>query len=223
MNFEELRRFYDDEARRWGDSARTAQYVSRGNFRLLQRNIFKWTRSRRRLKILDAGCGTGLFSAPLVRRHEVHGVDFSEESLRFAARHGLRAVRADLAQLPYENSVFDLVLCIGVWQHLHDSRMVLRELSRVTHPGGLVVVATINRDSLQRRALSHLWHPPVAETLRAYTASELKSDYESCGLRDVEFLHLYYPLPYTTRRRTAGWLQEYFSSTVVIRGRKPLG
>ncbi len=220
MNQEELRCFYDAEARRWGDSARTAQYVSGGNFRLLQRRLLAWTRSAQPLKILDAGCGTGLFSAPLTRRHEVHGVDFSDESLRFAARHGLKIRNADLRALPYENEAFDLVLCIGVWQHLAECEPVLIELSRVTRRGGLVVVSTINRHSVQRRVLSHLWHPAVAETLRAYNAPELQNDFEKCALQDIEFLNLYYPLPYVTRRRKTNWLQDFFSSTVAIRGRK---
>lgn len=220
MNAQDLSNFYDDEARRWGNSARTAQYVNRGNFRLLQRRILSWTRSAKRLKILDAGCGTGLFSAPLTKRHEVHGTDFSYESLRFAARQGLQTTEADLAALPYENEVFDLVLCIGVWQHLNETQNVLRELSRVTRRGGWVVISTINKNSLQRRALSYLWHPPVAESLRAYDASELKNQFADCGLRDMEFQHLYYPLPYATRRHKPNWVQDFFGSTVAIRGRK---
>jgi 2-polyprenyl-3-methyl-5-hydroxy-6-metoxy-1,4-benzoquinol methylase len=220
MNPQDLRHFYDEEARRWGDSARTAQYVSRSNFRLLQRHLLAWNRSASSLKILDAGCGTGLFSAPLTKRHEVHGIDFSDESLRFAARHGLQVRNADLKALPYENETFDLVLCVGVWQHLGETKTVLKELSRVTRRDGFVVVSTINRDSIQRRVLSYLWHPAVAETLRAYTALELRADFETCGLRSIEFLNLYYPLPYVTQRQNTNWIQEFFSSTVAIRGRK---
>lgn len=220
MNSQDLRQFYDAEARRWGDSARTAQYVSKGNFRLLQRHLLAWNRSARPLKILDAGCGTGLFSAPLTKRHEVHGVDFSDESLRFAARHGLQVLNSDLKALPYKDETFDLVLCIGVWQHLDNCVPVLQELSRVTRRGGCVVVSTINRDSIQRRVLSYLWRPAVAETLRAYMASELRADFEWCSLRAIELLNLYYPLPYITRRQNTNWIQDFFSSTVAIRGRK---
>lgn len=214
--------FYDDEVRRWGDSARTSQYVSARNFRLLQRNVVRWLGPPRGQKILDAGCGTGLFDAPLLKRNEVFGVDFSEQSLHFAARRGLRVVCGEVGSLPFQENAFDITLCIGVLQHLTDTAPILRELARVTRPGGVVLCSTINRPSVQRFFLSMLWHPPVAEQLRAYTMDELGADFQACRLGEIEFLNLYYPLSITTRRQRGGMLQNYFSSTLVIRGRKPL-
>src|SRR5437764_14324088 len=131
MNSDELRRFYNEEARRWGDSVRTAHYVSEGNFRLLRRHTLPWIDSTRRLEILDAGCGTGLFSAPLVRRHEVHGLDFSEESLRFAAGRGIQTTCGDLTAMPFGYASFDAVLCINTLQHFGEAQPALRELARV--------------------------------------------------------------------------------------------
>ena len=223
MNSEALRRFYNEEAQRWGDSVRTAHYVSEGNFRLLRRHALRWISRSQRLRILDAGCGTGLFSAPLVRRHDVYGVDFSEDSLRFASQRGIRTSCADLKALPFEDGAFDATLCINTLQHFQEPRPVLNELARVTRPGGWLIVATINRASLQRRLLSLVWRPHLAAGLCAYTSDELKNEFYLLGLQEIQFLHLYYPLPYTTRQVQSGWLQDYFSSTIVIRGRKPFG
>jgi SAM-dependent methyltransferase len=98
-------------------------------------------------RVLDAGCGPGLYAEELVRRGaDVVGVDASEAMVELArARLGDRAqiLRADLSEpLPFPDASFDLVVCALVIHHLNDREAFLHELFRVLEAGGHAVVST---------------------------------------------------------------------------------
>jgi len=51
----------------------------------------------------------------------------------------LRAARADFTTMPFRDGAFALVVCSHVLEHIRDDAAALRELARVTAPGGQVV------------------------------------------------------------------------------------
>ncbi len=101
-------------------------------------------------RVLDVGCGPGSITVDLAARiapGEVVGVDTSAAVLHVARQAaqdaGLANVRlqvADAAALPFEDSSFDVVHAHQVLQHLTDPVAALREMRRVTRPGGVVAV-----------------------------------------------------------------------------------
>jgi len=111
-------------------------------------------------RALDAGCGTAR-AVPLLRdvvgpSGVVVGADLTPEMLREAARLGrLRAaalIETDSARLPLRDSVFDAVFAAGLVHHLPDPAAGLRELARVTGPGGrLALFHPLGRAALARR------------------------------------------------------------------------
>ncbi len=46
----------------------------------------------------------------------------------------------DIEAIPFENDAFDLVICSHVLEHVRDDQRALRELNRVTRPGGLAII-----------------------------------------------------------------------------------
>ena len=99
------------------------------------------------LRVLDAGCGPGLYAEELLARGaELVAVDGSAPMVELAReRLGARAhvFRADLSEsLPFAPSEFDLVVCALVIHHLADRAACLREFFRVLRPGGHVVLST---------------------------------------------------------------------------------
>jgi ubiquinone/menaquinone biosynthesis C-methylase UbiE len=114
------------------------------------------------LALLDVGCGPGTITADLAARvapGRVVGLDRSEEPLdqarQSAAQRGLTNVSyvvGDVYALDFPDATFDVVHAHQVLQHLVDPVAALREMARVTRPGGVIAV----RDA-DFAAMS--WHP----------------------------------------------------------------
>ncbi|MEE4542306.1 class I SAM-dependent methyltransferase [Streptomyces sp. V4-01] len=111
-------------------------------------------------RALDVGCGTGR-ALPLLRdavgpSGTVVGVDLTPEMLDEAVALGRNAagslVEAYGDRLPLREEVFDAVLAAGLVHHLPDPAAGLRELARVTRPGGrLAVFHPVGRAALAAR------------------------------------------------------------------------
>lgn len=92
-------------------------------------------------RILDAGCGTGGNLARYARLGAVEGVEPSAEAVRLCGERGFDSVRqAGLEQLPFEDGRFDLVAATDVLEHVAAEAQALRELRRVTRPGGAMLL-----------------------------------------------------------------------------------
>jgi 2-polyprenyl-6-hydroxyphenyl methylase/3-demethylubiquinone-9 3-methyltransferase len=105
------------------------------------------------LTLLDIGCGGGLLAEPMARLgFAVTGVDASERNVGTAQAHaadvGLaidyRATTAE-ALLDAGAGPFDLVLNMEVIEHVADPGAYLRDTARLIAPGGLMILATLNR------------------------------------------------------------------------------
>ncbi|WP_067194639.1 class I SAM-dependent methyltransferase [Microbacterium sp. XT11] len=96
--------------------------------------------------ILDLGAGTGSSSASLARSGaQVVAADFSPGMLAEGRRrHGsirnLSFVQADAENLPFADDEFDAVTMSYALRNVHDPKRALRELFRVTKPGGRLVI-----------------------------------------------------------------------------------
>lgn len=104
------------------------------------------------LRILDIGCGGGLVCEPLARLGaDVVGVDPSATNIEVARLHAAQSglsvdYRAATAEeLAAAGESFDVVLALEVVEHVADVPEFLRLTSGMVRPGGLMVVATINR------------------------------------------------------------------------------
>jgi len=98
------------------------------------------------LRILDVGCGPGSLTADLVAHApgcEMHAIDASPDVIAQAsATHGDLASFAtgDIYALAAPSDSFDIVHAHQVLQHLDNPVGALREMKRVTKPGGVVAV-----------------------------------------------------------------------------------
>jgi ubiquinone/menaquinone biosynthesis C-methylase UbiE len=99
--------------------------------------------------ILDAGCGTGVFTLDLLASGEhVIGLDISLPMLRRSREKArgepLQIVSGDMLHLPFPENVFDRVVSVTALEFIEDGQGAVRELFRVTKRGGSIVVATLN-------------------------------------------------------------------------------
>ncbi|HEY7630329.1 MAG TPA: class I SAM-dependent methyltransferase [Thermoleophilaceae bacterium] len=97
-------------------------------------------------RALDLGCGDGRLTAELDAL-KLFAADVSSVALD-RARHRLSGDDIQLielepdADLPLEDSQFDLVLCAETLEHVRDVQLLLSEIRRVLRPGGTLAVTT---------------------------------------------------------------------------------
>jgi len=100
-------------------------------------------------KILDAGCGTGVFTDDILEHGApVFGIDISLPMITRAEEklEGCRFFPAlgTMICLPFAENTFDKAVSITALEFIEDGRKAVEELFRVTKKGGTVLVATLN-------------------------------------------------------------------------------
>ena len=104
------------------------------------RAVFKHVVGKR---ILDTGCGEGVTLEKLVRLFpdcQVEGIDADPLNIEICRRHHLPVQKGDVYGLPFSDGVFDCCVFMEVIEHLDDPQQALRELARITRPGGRLLI-----------------------------------------------------------------------------------
>jgi SAM-dependent methyltransferase len=155
--------------------------------RLLDAHV--WPSLGEQPRLIDLGCGTGLF----LERHQKHcrttGLDFSQHALKFSRRAGLRNLcQGDAARLPYADGSADLITAFDLIEHVPDDQGLVRDAWRVLRPGGFLV-ATVPAHPI-------LWtgHDVSLHHKRRYRRAEFDALFRQDG-----------PWQWETLRMTAGF------------------
>ncbi len=110
--------------------------------------ILRMLRPQEGEHILDAGCGTGIFTSDIISKGaSVTGLDISKPMLMKASLktgNGFNCICADMLKLPFKDCAFDKTVSITAIEFIKDAARALSELARVTKPGGAIVAATLN-------------------------------------------------------------------------------
>ena len=104
------------------------------------------------LKVVDIGCGGGLLCEPLARLGAtVSGIDAGTETIAIARSHAAESElaidyrEATAEMLAEAGERFDVVLSMEVVEHVADPASFISACSQLVAPGGLLIVATLNR------------------------------------------------------------------------------
>ncbi|MCS0639098.1 demethylmenaquinone methyltransferase [Streptomyces sp. LP05-1] len=122
----------------------TNDVLSLGQDRRWRREVARAVEARPGQKVLDLAAGTGTSSLPFVRAGAyVVPCDFSLGMLREGKKRNawLPLTAGDATRLPFRDGVFDAVTISFGLRNVQDTDAALRELYRVTRPGGRVVIA----------------------------------------------------------------------------------
>src|SRR6187431_2242754 len=99
-------------------------------------------------RVVDLGCGSGVFTDVLQRRgYRCCGVDLSPKLIEVARAkfRDVEFVEGDAEQLPFADASFDGVLLSGLVHHLPDPFRCAAEVFRILRPGGRFVAFDPNR------------------------------------------------------------------------------
>jgi ubiquinone/menaquinone biosynthesis C-methylase UbiE len=150
-------------------------------------------------RVLDVGCGPGALTAELVKRLGSAGVSAVEPSEPFVEaarkRHpGVDVRQAAAEQLPFSDGEFDASLAQLVVHFMASPIEGLREMARVTRPGGVVAACVWDHDAGGEGALSRFWEaareldPEVEDEseLAGSRRGHLAELLQGAGLQEVE-------------------------------------
>lgn len=141
------RQFATDAGLRIRKETHDKYTVPRINFVDWALNCLQWYGSER---VLDVGCGTGIYYPPLVERSDApdkpiqyYGLDFSAGMLdrHMAGDEGYLAI-ADVQEIPYADSSFDVVMANHMLYHVSDIERAIQEFKRVLKPDGVIMATT---------------------------------------------------------------------------------
>jgi len=128
------------------------------------------------LRLLDIGCGGGLVAEPMTRLGaEVVAIDAAERNIKTALAHaGPLGLAIDYRNTSVEDlaaasePAFDIVLNLEVVEHVADVDLFLETAAGMVKPGGMMVMATINR-TLKALALAKIGGEYILRWLPAGT------------------------------------------------------
>ncbi|MCM3875699.1 MAG: class I SAM-dependent methyltransferase [Thermoanaerobaculia bacterium] len=193
----------------------SASYYGTGNRRF--NPLFEWLVTifrRRRVRkierfvakgrVLDIGCGRGITLSQLKEDGwEISGVEISETAATHArSLLGETIFVGDILAAPWPADSFDVINIWHVLEHLPDPAGVLSKCGTLLRPGGLLVVAVPNFESLQAGFAGPLWfHLDVPRHYWHFGEKVLRALLEEKGFAVRETSH------FSFEQNPYGWIQ----------------
>lgn len=157
-----------------------------------RRKVRPWQQDKlnivRRLRcsgtLLDVGCGAGFFVREASEGgFAAQGIEFSHEAVEFARREeGARITEGDFLNSQFPDHSFDIVTLWHVLEHIPRPVETLKKIRALLAPGGLLIVAVPNLDSIQARLFrGHWYHLEVPRHLYHFTPVALRGFLDSQG------------------------------------------
>jgi SAM-dependent methyltransferase len=121
-----------------------AQFTRQARWtRAVRNQLYRRVNLLRAEWVLDVGCGTGVITEEMATRckGQVIGVDVDPAMIAFAQDRGDRAEYrvGDAHQLDFPDGHFDVVACHFLLMWVSNANLAVREMARVTKPGGAVL------------------------------------------------------------------------------------
>ena len=118
------------------------------------------------MKVLDAGCGSGIFSIYLaLKKCIVVGVDGSEKMIELCNHYQQKndlKISFIQAILPFENihnfAKQDVILCSSVLEYVADYEIVIQQFRELLNPKGILIISMPNKDSWYRKIEKHIFN-----------------------------------------------------------------
>ena len=124
----------------------------------------------KKVEILDAGCGYGIFSIALKEKgYHVTPVDISNRRIYSLKKEGFTNVGLmDVSNLEFMDNTFDVIICTEVIEHIDDWKKALIELKRVLKKEGLLILTAPYMSNFNKKHYKEYGH-----STPGYTTEEI--------------------------------------------------
>ena len=138
-------------------------------------------------RILDIGCGAGLFFDALETLGHVEGIESDPITIEQSGRWRSRIHQGGMESF-VPNSAFDLVLALDVVEHVPTPEAMLSQAARFLAPDGHMLITT--------PAFAWLWtsHDRLNHHVKRYTAGEMRALVRKSGLQPIQTRYLFQSL-----------------------------
>jgi ubiquinone/menaquinone biosynthesis C-methylase UbiE len=111
--------------------------------------------------VLEVAPGPGYFAIELAKlgKYKITGMDISQDFVEIARRNAKDAgvdiefQQGNVSEMPFPDNKFDFIFCSAAFKNFKDPSTALDEMYRVLKPGGMVLIADMNRN-VSDRAIS---------------------------------------------------------------------
>lgn len=141
------------EFNQWADSFLPIIDKEDGRYQIVKYGISEVCEQKSDLKICDVGCGKGRYLNNLLSdmpENQYYGVDLSEGVLKYITDDRIKNKQGSLTRISYPDNMFDIVYTCEALEHAVDIYSAVKEMARVTKPGGKIIVIDKNKEALGR-------------------------------------------------------------------------
>ena len=165
------------------------EYVSPITLKSFNLLLDEFEKYRKTNRILDVGCGRGLFLMEAHKRGwEAYGTEFSDKAVSICRQGGIRMVKGGLDVNRFEQRDFDVITSFEVFEHMNTPHQELQSMHQLLRENGLFYCTTPNFNSLLRYYLKADYNIiGYPEHLSYYTRSTLNRVVLKNGFRMREF------------------------------------
>lgn len=179
--------YFDNIADRWDDI--TAYDKHKLRIILSEMNLF------RSCRILDAGCGTGIFTEYILMNtsfpSEIICMDISSKMLtkakeRLSRMNKVRFLQSDTTSISLEKETIDRIICYSCFPHFTDKKSTIRNFYRILKSGGILVIAHGSNYKKINEMHSRLEEPVKNDLLPC--PGEMKNILESADFNKISII-----------------------------------
>lgn len=157
--------------------------ISRINERLDEFEKFRNTN-----KILDVGCGPGLFLIEAKKRGwEVYGTEFTDKQINYLKEKGITTYQGKLIKGCFEPGIFDVIISSEVMEHINNPVEEITHFYELLRKGGLAYITTPNFNAIERYILKENYNViEYPEHLCYYTPKTINLLMTSNGFKKLK-------------------------------------
>ena len=138
-------------------------------------------------KLLEIGCGTGVFLDKAKKHHfDCEGLELSEYAADFVRKMGIPVETKSIEDANYPDGSFDVIVMREVIEHLPHPMESLKTVHKWLRPGGVLFMATGNYDCPERKLRGADWFYFMPEGHLNIFSNKTMTEYlRKVGFKDI--------------------------------------